>query len=342
MAIEWSVTKNMLRIVHAVRNFSISALTSCQSAASAVILLSLLLGSCKPSERQSAAAQNSPDSTIRLIDAVGDTVVIARPARRIVSLAPNLTEMIFAIGAGHHQIARTDNCNYPPQPASIPSIGDYQSLNYERLLSMKPDLILMTYAGNTRTSYEKLKEIGLRPFVLESATLNGVIHTLDTVGILAGEKERGSDLANSIQSTVDSIRTLASTSPAVETFIIIYNSPLMTVSRGFLDEAVTIAGGTNIAAGAVAAYPTYNREELVRRDPEVIIMASHSFDELDDLLRIYPECRKLRAVRNNRVYILPPDIILRPGPRIRQSVLLLYQALHGADPHALLSMALAK
>jgi iron complex transport system substrate-binding protein len=299
-----------------------------------------MLASCTTAEKHPETVHSSPDSTIRLIDAVGDTVILPHSARRIVSLAPNLTEMIFAIGAGNRLIARTDNCNYPPQAASIPSIGDYQSLNYERLLSMKPDLILMTYAGNTKTSYEKLKELGLRPYVLESATLNGVIHTLDTVGILTGEKVRGAEMAHSIQSTVDSIRTLASTSPAVETFIVIYNSPLMTVSRGFLDEALTIAGGSNIAAGAIAAYPTYNREELVRRDPEVIIMASHSFDDLADLLRMYPECKKLQAVRNNRVYILPPDIILRPGPRLQQSVLLLYQALHGADPQALLRTAL--
>jgi iron complex transport system substrate-binding protein len=334
------MTKNMLRIVHTVRNFSNSVLHGLHSSAYALIIGCVMLASCNQSEQRPESIHSSPDSTVRLIDAVGDTVVMSHPARRIVSLAPNLTEMIFAIGAGNHLIARTDNCNYPPQAASIPSIGDYQSLNYERLLSMKPDLILMTYAGNTKTSYEKLKELGLRPYVLESATLNGVIHTLDTVGMLTGQKQRGTEIAASIQSTVDSIRSLASTSPAVETFIIIYHSPLMTVSRGFLDEALKIAGGSNIAAGAIAAYPTYNREELVRRDPQVIIIASHSFDDLDELLRIYPECKQLQAVRNNRVYILPPDIILRPGPRVQQSVVLLYQALHGADPRELLSRAL--
>jgi iron complex transport system substrate-binding protein len=295
----------------------------------------LLLPACQQRSGSPPAENTGAGSAITLVDAMGRSMRLDLPVRRVISTAPNLTEIAFAVGGGDRLVGRTKGCDYPPETSRIPIIGDYKVFDYEKMIALKPDLILMTFAGNEESSYRKLLNLGLKVFTLDATTIGTIVNALDTVGLLLGKKEEAAVLSARLRGEIDSIRTLAEGKPPVSAFIVIDKSPLITVSRGFLDEAIRIAGGVNIAAGAAESYPQFSREALITADPEVILLPAGSISEIGSLLEANPDWRGLRAVRNHRVYAIPADIISRPGPRIVQGVRLIYQALHGANPDSL-------
>ncbi len=310
----------------------------------ALLPLLMALHGCNREAAGTDEATATASQKIVLKDALGEQIVLDGPARRVISLAPNLTEIVYAIGGGSSLVGRTAYCNYPPEALAVESIGDMLTTDYEKILSRRPDLVLMAFAGNSHANYRKLKEIGIQAFALHDTTIAGMTAAIADIGTLLGRKEEAATVNAHIHATIDSIQTLAHGpgSTPITTFIVIDRAPLMTVSWGFLVEAIRIAGGENIATGSLTAYPLYSREELLRRDPEVILVPGRSTEDIAELLRLYPEWKRLRAIRQNRIYVLPPDVILRPGPRITESVALLYQALHGANPDSLMAATLAQ
>lgn len=307
----------------------------------ALLTVPILAGCGSPGNESDELAIDTT-GRIALKDALGEGIVLRQPAARVIALAPNLTEMVYAVGGGNTVVGRSMYCDYPPEVLAVEPVGDMLTLNYEKILDARPDLVLMTFAGNTYASYRKLKELGLNAFVLKDSTVEGVISAIDTVGMLLGRDADATQLTTQLRHTVDSIRTLAhapGTQP-VSTFIVIDKAPLMSASGGFVVESIEIAGGDNIAKGGATAYPLFSREELLRRDPEVILVPGTSREAVAEILKIYPEWNNMRAVRNGRVYVLPADVILRPGPRIGHVIGLLYKALHGAHPDSLLNEAL--
>lgn len=300
----------------------------------AIVLLSLAMIGCEAQRGTSSTELLRDSGAIVLHDAIGEEIQLEGPARRVISMAPNLTEAVFAIGAGQKLVGRTAYCDYPPEAARIPVTGQYESINYEMILASKPDLILMTFAGNTDASYRKLKELGLKPFVLEATTIAQVINSIDTVGMLLGEVERAHLVSNRLRERIDSIRSRTAGRQRIRTFVVIDKSPLITVSRGFLSEALEIAGGENIASGTGMAYPQYSREELLRQDPEVILIpgGSTAGSPLEELLRLYPEWKNLSAVRQQRVYTIPQEYLIRPGPRIVDGIERMHALFRREDP----------
>lgn len=294
----------------------------------------LLLSSCGDTgkdpvlERPEAAAATA----VEIRDAHGEVLRLEAPPRRIVSLAPNLTEMVYALGAGELLAGRTAYCDYPAEVAAVPVVSDIQTPDYEKILTIRPDLVLMTFAGNSEGAYRKLKDLGVPVFAFSASTVDGVIASLDTLGQLLGRQEKGMAVSGNLRRRVDSIGRIASLLPPVSTFIVIDRAPLMTVSHGFLADAVAIAGGRNVAAGSATAYPQFSREELLRLDPDCILYPDSRPDAVTELLKLYPEWSRLRSVAGRRVYRVAPDLVGRPGPRIADGIELLYRTLHaGAD-----------
>ena len=310
--------------------------------AACALILGALLAACGGDKRPApGSGQTRPDSAgttagTRLCDAHGDTVLLSPPLNHVISLAPNITETIFAVGAGDRLVGRTSYCDYPAQAASVPVVADLLTLNYEKIVAVRPDLVFMTFAGNTEGNYEKLKELGVRPFALKDGSIADIAGAIDTVGSLLGHAEQGRALAAQLRRTADSISTLAAAARKASVFMVIDRAPLMTVSNGFINELITVAGGRNIAAGGLIAYPKFSREALLRENPDVIIVPGTSWEAVDALLEAYPEWRQLNAFKKNRIYVLPSDVILRPGPRVGESLKLFYAALHDADPKSLM------
>ncbi|MEO5929082.1 MAG: cobalamin-binding protein [Candidatus Kapaibacterium sp.] len=296
----------------------------------------LLAGGCNRREPSPPSAQTDSSGAIRLTDVMGGRLVLNGPARKVISLAPNLTEIVYALGAGDRLIGRTSFCNYPPEALQLPPVADMLSINFEKIIGLKPDLILMTKVGNTNGNYDKLRDLKLPAYVMRQDSVAQTLTTIDTIGILLGKVTQARQMTSALRKTIDSITALAKQGEKVSTFIVIDKSPLITASRGFLAEEIELAGGRNIAAGATENYPKYNREELLLQNPDVILMPGTSWDAVPALLADYPEWKDLKAVKGNRVYIIPLDIAIRPGPRIGQGMKAIYEALHGAEPKALL------
>lgn len=295
-----------------------------------LILLLALAGGCQRPEPPGEQPAPSASQQIVLDDALGEKIVLEGPARRVISLAPNLTEIAYALGAGESLVGRSSYCDYPPQALKIEPVGDMLTLNYEKVLALKPDLVMMTFTGNQLSIYRKLKQIGVRVFAFQDTTVSGVFNAMEQMGTLLGKRNEAATAIGGLRRRIDSIATLTrqGSGRPVSTFIVIDRAPLMSVTWGFIVQALEIAGGDNIAKEGVTAYPLYSREELLRRDPEVILVPGNSQSVVQELIALYPEWKKLQAVRNNRIYVIPPDLILRPGPRIGDGIEMLYGMLH--------------
>jgi iron complex transport system substrate-binding protein len=300
-----------------------------------LLALAILLQQGCGRETPRPAAGRDSAAVFTMIDAVGEKIELRETPRRVISLAPNLTEIVFAVGAGGALVGRTSYCDYPAEALKVPVVGDMLTLNYETIISRKPDLVLMSIVGNLDANYRKLRDLGIQTVALGADSIGQAIATIDTVGMLLGHRAEAARLVGRLRGEIDSISGLAAGKPKVTTFVVIDKSPLITVSKGFIAEAVEMAGGENIAANEATGYPKYSREELLRRNPEVLLVPGSSWSEVDDLLKAYPEWKDLRAVREKRVYLIPRDLVTRPGPRIPQGLGVLYEALHGAEPRTL-------
>jgi iron complex transport system substrate-binding protein len=282
------------------------------------LLLALLLG--LPGVRSSAQ--------IAVADDLQRTLRLTAPASRIVSLAPSITESLFAIGAGPLVAGVTDYCTYPPEARRLPHVGGMINPNIEILTLLKPDLIVMSMEGNVRDDYRRMVSMGWNVFVTNPRTLDGIHQSLLALGALAGRADDAERLVGSMKTREAGVRAKAGGTP-VRTLLIVSVQPLMVAGKNtFLNELITAAGGYNLATYAPGNYPAYSRETVIANNPDVILMTSDLLPDVAGLLAQFPEWRHVSAVRHNRVYRVNADLVSRPGPRAVDALELLYSLLH--------------
>lgn len=234
---------------------------------------------------------------------------------RIVSLVPSVTELLFALGAGPSVVGVTENDNFPPEVSELPRVGDL-SVDYERLLALTPDLVV-TDANFDQGHGERLKELGIPVLTLESASLAGLRDSLLRLGEVCGREARARELLAQLDRELDQVRRQASQlarRPSV--FVEIWPEPLMTAGGGtFVSELVELAGGDNLFAD-VKEYPSVSDEQLVARDPAVIILTVSSPEEVASR----SGWSGLQAVKSGRVYRVDSDLLVRPTLRVSQAL----------------------
>lgn len=242
--------------------------------------------------------------------------------RRIVSLAPNITEILFALGAGPRVIACTNRCNHPPEAASLPRIGDV-TLDFERIVSAGPDL-LVAESVTTDKDVARLRSLRLRVLQVNSTTLEGYFETLRILGSHTGTQAQATRLTGSLQRAVERLQKRNQGIPDAQrprVLVEIQARPLISVGHGtFIDEMVTLAGGSNILADAVGSYPQVDPEAVVVRDPEVVILTLAG-DEAAFGRR--PGFGNITAVQRHGVHVIDPDLLVRPSPRLEQGLAIL-------------------
>ncbi|MCE2502796.1 MAG: ABC transporter substrate-binding protein [Chlorobi bacterium] len=297
------------------------------------LTFSLLFGTCSENNNEKRFKTNgslpTKDSALILVDAYKDTISLDNPPKRFISLAPNLTEVVYFLNGERGLVGRTDYCDYPPAVDSVPSIGTLGFYNYESMVALRPDLILMmTFDGSSKGEYDRLKELGLRPFAIAEGSINDVINGFDTVGIVLGRKHTAGQKTDSLRRIVMRIEEKAASYDPVSTFIVIDKSPLMTTSGGFIGSVIESAGGRNIAADDPIPHPTYSRELLLRQDPEVILVPSSSEKVIDEFITMYPEWQELRAYKEKKIRTIPQNLIARPSPRIVDGLQQIFRILH--------------
>jgi|DewCreStandDraft_1066081.scaffolds.fasta_scaffold02073_5 iron complex transport system substrate-binding protein len=269
---------------------------------------------------------------LTLRDDLGRSVTLRQPPQRIVSLAPSNTEVLYALGLGDRVVGVDRFSDYPPEARGKPKVGGMVDPDYERILSLRPDLVLAT-GGVQRPVVEKLESLGVPVFALHPQTVEGVLDSILTVARLGGVTRKGWEVVAKLRGRIRAVTLKTGKIPLSRrptVFWIIWPEPLMTAGpRTFIHSLITLAGGRNIAGDLAGPrdYPLYSMEELVARDPDVIIATTDAHGAVGKLSE-KPGWRRLRAVRAGRVYFVDPDLVHRPGPRLVDGLEAIARLLH--------------
>lgn len=252
---------------------------------------------------------NRSDGVVRVRDGSG-TLFETKSYQRIVSLAPNTTEILFALGVGDRVVGVTTNCNYPPEATTKEKIGDY-NLNYEKIVALKPDLAVGS-TGFTDAARSPLERAGIPYYAVSHASFGELLESMWALGVLLGAEETARRIVAEFNAAVQRAAERVPSGKRLSVFWIQWNRPLSTVGPGnFHHDLIEYAGGRNIASDLGVPYGPFNEELLVERAPEVLLVPSPEVKEWAQ--KRFPH---LPAVKKGRIYVFGGDESARPGPRL--------------------------
>jgi iron complex transport system substrate-binding protein len=263
----------------------------------------------------------------------------AAPPQRIVSTAPSITELLYALGLGNRVVGVTRFCRYPPEAQLKPKIGDYTSPNMEAIAALRPDLVIIQ--TNPVHLADRLGALKLRVLEIDQENIAAIYKSIHDVGSATGTEHAATQLADSILHGLGNIRTRVSGLPRVRMMFVIGRSPngldgLVVCGRAsYLNEVIEIAGGENVFRDAVAAYPAVSLEEVMARNPEVIVDMGDMSDTVGvteehkrSVIALWDRIPNLAAVKQHRVFAVASDIFVVPGPRVIDAAKAFAEMLH--------------
>ena len=258
---------------------------------------------------------------ISITDTTGQKLVFKCPPQRIISLNPDFTGNIIALGAGKRLVGITDYCRYPDGFTGSERIGNLWQPNLERIVALQPDLVLATREGNNPGIISTLRDLDIPVYVAGQSTgFKDYFELLRRLGYILGREKEAGTLIDEFTARIDRLRGAASGQPSVSVFLQVGVKPLVTINKDTLiGEMIEICGGRNVAAGLSSRYPSISREQVLADDPEVIIIAAMG-NEAEEGVAFWNDFPELQAVRNARVFVLDPDTICRLGPRLMEGL----------------------
>lgn len=252
---------------------------------------------------------------IVVTDAGGVIVKLAAPAKRIVSLAPHITELLFAVGAGDRVVGTVDYSDYPPAARALPRVGGHL-LDLEAIVALRPDLVLGWVSGNPAASVARLRSLGLAVHLSEISRIEDIAGELERVGVLAGTGAKADEAARVFRQRYADLAVRYSRQPPVTVFYQIWKQPLITVNgKQIISDAIRLCGGRNVFAQLPILAPTVTVEAVIAADPEVIV-ASGMDESRPEWLDDWKRWTTLTAVTSDNLYFVPPDLMQRHAPRI--------------------------
>jgi iron complex transport system substrate-binding protein len=270
------------------------------------VLILLATAGCRIQPSDGVSEQGIKGRVV--IDDLGRQVVINKPILRVVSLAPSLTESIFAVGAGDKLVGVTTYCNYPEAAKSKEKVGDTQTPNIERIVALKPDIVFVSTASQLEAFMRTLDQQGIAVYVMDAKSIGEVFDDLRTLGGLLGTEDSANALVAGLE---ERVKAIGSKEPR-RVFVQISNEPLFTIGKdSFLTEVVAKAGGESVTKDVPSGYPKLSKETASAMDPDVIILS-----DSEDNREPNAVFKNSNAVKNGRVYRINADIISRPGPRL--------------------------
>jgi iron complex transport system substrate-binding protein len=271
------------------------------------------------------APVDSAQSTVTVVDDAGATVTLERPATRVISLAPHITEQLFAIGAGDRIVGTTEHADYPPAAAAIARVGRAHSLDLERIAALHADLIVIWGSGFPPATIASVERLGVPVFISEPHTLADVARSLERLGALTGRD--GAPAAAQFSAKVEALRRQYAARPTVRVFYQVWASPLMTLSgRHVISEAIQLCGGRNVFAGLVPVAPQVSVEAVLAADPQLIVTAEPGGNP-SAALATWQRFPTLAATRHGQFVTLDADRINRHGPRLADEIAVLCAAI---------------
>lgn len=267
-------------------------------------------------------------------DGLGRKVTLAGPAQRIVTLAPSNTELLFALGAGGQMAGRDELSDFPAEAKTVASIGStYGKLNTEAIVALKPDLILLAEV-NTPENVKELESLGLTVYYLSNPQdFPGLYKNLEIVGALTGRAAEAKDLSAKLQARVQAVadKLSAVTAKPKVFYELDATDPAKpyTVGPGtFMDGLLNLAGAQNVAAGLGSAYPQISAEELVKQNPDFILLGDAAYGTTPEAVAARPGWGKLAAVTAKQIFAFDDNLASRPGPRLVDGLETLAKLLH--------------
>jgi iron complex transport system substrate-binding protein len=255
---------------------------------------------------------NAAYANISVYDDSGERIQLNKPAQRIISLAPNITELLFAVGAGDRIVGVSSGCDYPPQVKNIPVVGSHRSLDLETILTLRPDLII-TWTGSTRRQLEKFKRLHLPVYLSSPKNLTDITKTFTNFGKLTGNETIAEQAAQTFSEHYDKLNKTYQQQPRIKVFYQIWQKPLFSVGHNSLiSQLIELCGGDNIFDRVKNPSPEVNLEAVLAANPDAIIGGSHEPNWQNMWLR-WPQ---LKAVQMHAIYSIDPELLQRFGPRI--------------------------
>jgi iron complex transport system substrate-binding protein len=251
-------------------------------------------------------------------DKLGRKVVVAKSPERIISLAPNITEILYALGLSHRIAGVTTFSDYPKQAKQKPKVGSYVNLNIEKIISLRPDLIIGTYGGNPKAKVLRLEELGFPVYVTRTENVEEMLGMIQDIGTITNTAEKAGVLVSKLRGRIKAVTDGVEKASRPLVFFEINAKPLITVGAGsFHNEVITLAGGRNLAADSHARYPQYSLEDVVKRGPDVILVSTMDRAGLFEQQKAqWMRWKNIPAVQNNRIYFIDSDLVDRASPRI--------------------------
>lgn len=282
----------------------------------ALIAALIALSACRPGGGRAATA---------LTDDFGDTVVVGSAPKRVVSLNPTTTEIAFAIGAGDRLVGRTHWDFYPPAVKSVPDMGSGIRPNVEAVLGARPDLVLLYASNDNRPAAARFRAAGVKTLSLKVDHISDFHRATRLIGLLFGASGRAAIVSDSVARTLDRVRQATASLPRPTVFWHIWDAPLITIGHGsYLDELITIAGGTNVYGDMPAASPTIGLEDVLQRNPRYIITGPEGAAKI----KSDPRWSAAPAVKGGRVLVVDTALVGSPATRLGEAALALASLLH--------------
>lgn len=270
-----------------------------------------------------AACSASVCATVQATDDDGRTVTLGAPARRIVSVAPHATELLFAAGAGDRVVATVRWGDYPDAAKRLPVVGDAHSLDLERILALKPDLIVVWMHGNSAQQIERLRALKLPLFHSEPHSLDQIGESLRRLGVLAGTSAAADAAAQAYAGELAALRARYARRPPLRVFYQVWHQPLLTLNDQHpIADMIRGCGGVNIFGNEAALVPTVSVEAVLARRPQVLA-ASNVDPATDQTLAPWRALKQFEPVQRHAVVTVPADLIARSTPRALQAMRLL-------------------
>jgi len=271
-----------------------------------------------------------PLAALQITDDRGVTIQLPRPAERIVSLAPHVTELLYAAGAGERVVGAVEYSNHPEPAKRVPRVGDTRSLDLERIIALEPDLVIVWGSGSPQRQLDALSALGLKLHYSEPRTLGQIGDAIERLGQLAGTGDVARPAAKKFRARLAALRARYGGRDPVSVFHQIWDQPLMTVNgEHLISQVLTLCGGRNVFADLRALAPHVVAEAVLERDPEVIGATGVQGPEEAGLGGWF-EWPQLRAIALGNVYVVDPDLISRHTPRILDGAEQICEALEAA------------
>ena len=255
-------------------------------------------------------------AAISVRDGSGAVVTVARPAQRVATLAPHATELVFAAGAGARIVAAGDYSDYPPAAAAIPRVGSNRQIDTERLVALRPDLLVVWLGGNAERQLEPLRRLGVPVYQSAPTSLDDIANEVERLGQLTGTAATAQPAAAALRVRLAALAARYRDKPPVRVFYQVWEQPLYTLNgRQIVSDAIRLCGGVNVFADLAALAPTVSIEAVLQQNPEVIIRGARPGEQALGLAmwKAYPA---LLAAKRGNLYTVDADLMARAGPRM--------------------------